>query len=709
VRVAIGSQKGKKGFAMWLMSSNLRRVVVAIIVLAVLVLTGTGIASYLWAHRYSRRQAWVAHTYQVLLTLDELSSTLNAAESMCRGYALTGDKAEIKDFAGTADSISVLATRLPQLTADNAPQLERLTQLGVVLAARLEVLRESIALQNGDPEARESQIALVEKGNELDQTIQSTIAAARENERELLVQRTSASALTEYHFSRLLLVTFVLALAVLLGLFVAMMFEVARRARAEAVARESEEKFRSLVSSVQDYAIVHLDLGGHIMTWNRGAERMFGYRSEQVLGQGLGKLFQSCDHELPEHHLAAALQEGHVQDDCRQQRHDGTMFWATIDLTLLRNRQGQPRGYTLITRDITERRQQQMEISRREAQLEGFFSNAPVGLAIIDKDLRFQRINGPFSKINGLSPEQSQGLHVRDVVSELAVELEPILGRVMATGVPVLNHEVTGRAPANNGSVGWWLKSFFPIVAEDGKVTQLGAVVQDVTALKRAENTVRWLGGRLLQLRDEERRRLARDLHDSLGQVLSAVKMNLSYLARTTEFPTGRAREAVSESKDLVDSCIQEVRTLSHLLHPPMLDEVGLLPAIRWFVNGFSERSGVEVELNLPETMHRLPHELEIALFRALQESLTNVHRHSGSQTAAVSLEVAMSRVQLQVADRGCGIPSQKLTAQQGNATVGIGILGMRERVRQLGGQLDIACAKPGTAVNVTFSLSEAA
>jgi signal transduction histidine kinase len=210
-------------------------------------------------------------------------------------------------------------------------------------------------------------------------------------------------------------------------------------------------------------------------------------------------------------------------------------------------------------------------------------------------------------------------------------------------------------------------------------------------------------------MRDDERRRLARDLHDSLGQILSAIKMNLSYLARDTSPLDERGRNAVSESRELIDSCIKEVRTLSHLLHPPMLDEVGLLPAIRWFVTGFSQRSGIDVKLDLPATLQRFPIELEIAIFRVVQEGLTNVHRHSGSPTAIVSLGVEDSQVHLKVIDHGRGIPSQALAARQEDSSIGIGLPGMRERTRQLGGKMEIDSSGEGTAIHVTLPLGEAA
>jgi PAS domain S-box-containing protein len=690
---------------MWISSPKSQTVVFALVLT---LLVGTGIASYVMADRFARREEQVVHTYQVLALLSDTSSRLEAAESARRGYLLSGDNTLLIEYDVALRVLPERLSRLGALTTDNPPQQRRIAELRPLLADRLNLLQQSVDLAQKGTSAPDQQLQYTRNGIAMDDKIESLFNAMQDEERRLLQTRSVVTARTQGRFTGILMLAFLLASMVLVSLFLLMVAEVERRTRAEAAANENEEKFRMLVGGIQDYAIIRLDLEGRVTTWNRGAERLFGYRTLEILGKPLSHLFQACDQETPETHLRTALRDGHIQADCQQLRNDGSVIWATADLTLLKAEDGQPRGYALITRDITERRRQREEIDRREAQLNAFFSNAPVGLAIIDKDFRFQKINGPFSKLNGLATEQNTGLYVRDLTSGLAAELESLIRKVAASGIPVLNHEIKGETPANPGVTGWWLKSFFPITKEDGVVTQIGAIVQDVTPLKRAENTVRWLSGRLLQLRDDERRRLARDLHDSLGQILSAVKMNLSYLGRDTSSLDDRGRNAVTESKDLVDSCIKEVRTLSHLLHPPMLDEVGLLPAIRWFVNGFSQRSGINVKLDLPTTLRRFPTELEIAVFRAVQESLTNVHRHSGSLTAVVSLDVEADQVRLQVIDQGCGIPPQALAARQENAAIGIGILGMRERLRQLGGQLEITSPGQGTKVRVTLPLGEA-
>jgi len=691
---------------MWNASPNSQKVIFAL-VLALLV--GSGIASYVMADRYAARQELVVHTYQLVSLIHDTAAKLEAAENAARGYVLVGDETLLIEFDVAQGVLPERLGRLQTLTSDNPDQQKRIEQLRPLITERLSLLQQSIQLQKAGHSSLGQQVELTRRGIAIDDQIRPLLAVIEDKESRLLQSRSVGSNRAQGRFTAILMLAFLLASMVLVSIFLMMIAEVTRRTRAESSARENEEKFRLLVTGIQDYAIIRLDLDGRITTWNRGAEGLFGYTALEILGKPLTDLFQACDRDTPLNHLRVALQDGHLQDECQQLRRNGSTFWATADLTLLRNEDGQPRGYAMITRDITERRRQRQEIEQRDAQLNGFFSNAPVGLAIIGKDLRFQRINGPFSKLNGLPPEVNTGLHVRDVASNLAGEFEPLIGQVLATGTPVLNHEVRGEALANPGVQSCWLKSFFPIIKEGDFVTQVGAIVQDVTPLKRAENAIRWLSGRLLQMRDDERRRLARDLHDSLGQILSAIKMNLSYLARDTSPLDERGRNAVIESRELIDSCIKEVRTLSHLLHPPMLDEVGLLPAIRWFVTGFSQRSGIDVKLDLPATLQRFPIELEIAIFRVLQEGLTNVHRHSGSPTAVVSLGVEDSQVHLKVIDHGRGIPSQALAARQEDSSIGIGLPGMRERTRQLGGKMEIDSSGEGTAIHVTLPLGEAA
>lgn len=225
---------------------------------------------------------------------------------------------------------------------------------------------------------------------------------------------------------------------------------------------------------------------------------------------------------------------------------------------------------------------------------------------------------------------------------------------------------------------------------------------------EQAEEAIRKLSGRLLKVQDEERRRIARELHDSLGQLLTSVKMNLDMLrAADSIVGTAETQELLAASVDLVQESLAETRTLSYLLHPPLLDEFGFASAAKWYIEGFSARSKIEVKIDIDPHFGRMPEEVELALFRLLQESLTNIHRHSGSSTAEIQVNKSENSVALAIVDHGKGMSAKTLekfqTTQSG---LGVGLAGMRERVHQLGGSMKINSDARGTIVNVSIPLA---
>jgi two-component sensor histidine kinase len=216
------------------------------------------------------------------------------------------------------------------------------------------------------------------------------------------------------------------------------------------------------------------------------------------------------------------------------------------------------------------------------------------------------------------------------------------------------------------------------------------------------------LSQRLLKVQDEERRKLSRDLHDSTGQTLAALKISISLLQEHCR-QNPSTNVLASEAAALADQAIEEIRTTSYLLHPPLLDEAGFACAADWYVEGFAKRTGVDVKLDITAAEERLPIEIEIVLFRVLQESLTNVHRHSGASEVSICLQRQREKVVLEIRDDGCGIPAERLDHLRGaSAETGVGLAGMRERMHELNGKLEINSHGQGTTLRATVPCTAA-
>jgi two-component system CheB/CheR fusion protein len=352
--------------------------------------------------------------------------------------------------------------------------------------------------------------------------------------------------------------------------------------RLKTALQQTEERFRLLVDTVQDYAILMLDPAGRVTSWNAGAQRITGYAASEIIGQNFSRFFTEEEIRAgePQRELEVARREERVEQEGWRLRSDGSRFWANAVVTALHDSAGKLLGFTKILRDVTEK----MEAQRR---------------------------------------------------------------------------------------------------------------------LQESEESLRELSLSLLRIQDEERRRIGRDLHDSVGQYLSALKLKLDLLHEAKSHGPERLARDVDECVRLADESLKELRTVSHLLYPPMLDEMGLSQSVQWYVAGFQDRSGIKMALELDERFPRLPQETELAVYRVLQESLTNVHRHSGSETASVRLAVRDGAAVLEVRDQGQGSPDRPADPSKW----GVGLRSMHERVRQLGGTLAMESSEKGTTVTVAVPI----
>jgi len=234
------------------------------------------------------------------------------------------------------------------------------------------------------------------------------------------------------------------------------------------------------------------------------------------------------------------------------------------------------------------------------------------------------------------------------------------------------------------------------------KQKRTALLVEKSIQIEKANQRLREMSAHLLRAQDEERRKIARDLHDSVGQYLSAIAMTLAPLTQRAKDLPRDVPERLEQAIEITKVCASEVRTISHLLHPPLLEEMGLSSAVRWYAEGFAARSNIQVDLDLPEDLNRFGSDIELALFRVLQESLTNVHRHSGSKLARVSVGADAHRVWLEVRDHGKGIPQK-----EGRLAFrpGIGTSGMQERINELSGTLEFTSDQTGTLVKAIIPL----
>jgi PAS domain S-box-containing protein len=382
--------------------------------------------------------------------------------------------------------------------------------------------------------------------------------------------------------------------------------------------RKSADRVTGLLAAIvdsSDDAIVSKSLDGFVTSWNKSAERLFGYTAEEAVGQHI-TLIVPADRRHEESTILEQLKRGKRVDHFETVRmhKDGKMLDVSLTISPVKDAAGSVVGASKVARDITERKRTERALNESEERL-----------------------------------------------------------RTLA----------------------------------DGLETQVRVRTQELekrnTEVLQQSEQLRELSNRLLQTQDDERRRIARELHDSAGQIVTALGLNLASITHHLgQDPL--IGKAVEESRELIQQLSKEIRTMSYLLHPPLLDENGLLEAIRWYMQGLTERSGLNIELTISENFGRLAGEIELAVFRIVQECLTNIHRHSASKTATIRLSRTAESVSLQIQDEGKGISAEMLARIQAQRS-GVGITGIRERVRHFRGVMDIQSSGRGTKISVTFPI----
>ena len=500
--------------------------------------------------------------------------------------------------------------------------------------------------------------------------------------------------------------------------------------------REGEEARHRLAAIVEssDDAIVSKDLNGIIASWNAGAQRIFGYSPEEAIGRPI-TLIIPPELRDEEKQIIRRLRNGERIDHYETVRVTKSGVRLNISLTVspVRDSRGRIIGASKIARDITEQKRIEEALRQRESKLRAAFSQTYSFLVLLTPDGTIIDVNRAAIEACGRSREELIGRKF----------WEPWWGP-LPDEVAILKNSVEKAARGElvreecyfclpDGTRRFAHRTLSPVLDDDGKLVMLVGTGLDITeqqelreklearvkqrtqeleeknqALLQQAETVRDLSGRLLRAQDEERRRIARDLHDSSGQILIAVQMNLAPLQEQAGNFNGDFARGIQQSLELVEQLSKELRTVSYLLHPPLLDEAGLPSALRWYVEGFSQRSKIDVQLELSEDLGRLPGDMEMTVFRIVQECLTNIHRHSSGKKAIIRLLRSDEEVSLEIQDNGRGMPVSNNGRSPGKTPrTGVGIRGMRERVNQLGGHFEIKSRETGTTVTARFPLAQ--
>jgi PAS domain S-box-containing protein len=371
-----------------------------------------------------------------------------------------------------------------------------------------------------------------------------------------------------------------------------------------------------------------------------------------------------------------------------------------------------------VTRDITERRQREADLARQAGLLDLSFN----AVIVRDAQDRISYWNKGAEELYGWTRDEAMGQVTHTFFQTIFSEpLDSIFARLRREGrwqgelahtrkngtdLKVISRWALTRDPQTNSES--ILEANIDITQTKEAEHALHVLVETLERrvsertreLQNATDKLRDLSGRLLQTQDEERRRIARELHDGVGQLLVALKINSSSVTKEETKLSAAARQSLDENATLIEQALQEIRTITHLLHPPLLDEVGLESALRWYTDGFAERSKISVHLQLaPDFSEGLPRDLALALFRIVQECLTNVHRHSESPSAFVTLARSLNEITLEVKDRGKGISLQLQSKISSGQSSGVGFRGMRERIRQFGGRLEVRSDEDSTRI----------
>jgi PAS domain S-box-containing protein len=476
--------------------------------------------------------------------------------------------------------------------------------------------------------------------------------------------------------------------------------------------RKQAEEITGLLAAIvasSDDAIISKNLDGFVTSWNISAERIFGYTPEEAIGQHVTLIIPPERH-AEESDILDRVRRGERVDHFQtvRRRKDGSLLDVSLTISPVRDSSGRVIGASKVARDITAQKQSEQALRESEQRFRVITDASPVMVWMAGTDKLCYYFNKGWLDFVARTLEQESGngwaenIHPEDFDHCLQIYVSNFDAR--------RPFEMEYRMRHHTGQYRWILDRGVPRYAPDGMFEGYVGGCLDIHDQKEAAEKVRIADDmtRLMKAQDEERRRIARELHDSAGQTLAVLGMNLAQLVQRAESIAPELAREGKEIEEIVQQLHREIRTASYLLHPPLLDERGLASALNWYVEGLTERSHVAITLDVADNVGRLPSDMELAIFRLVQECLTNIHRHSGSKTALIRVGRDGESVRIEVQDHGRGISPERLSEIQSHGS-GVGIRGIRERIRQFHGEMKIESNRSGTSVIVRIPMPKEA
>lgn len=479
---------------------------------------------------------------------------------------------------------------------------------------------------------------------------------------------------------------------------------------------DQDANYRALVAAIRDYAVFMLDLHGRIATWGPGAERIKGYTAREIIGKHFSIFYppEAVESGIPLRNLKEAATVGRHEDEGWRVRKDGSRFWADVVITPLRDESGTLRGFVKVTRDFTERMEAQRQLETQNKRLVALIENNPLGILYVDADGRAQVANVAFCEMFQYGNEEIIGsrIHERIATTDSEEEWAEVSPRV-TRGESFYLHTRRRRKDGTEVPVDLF---GVPIMGSSGQLEGAYAIYRDVSerlsseqALLESQASLRRLSSQILQLRDDQRQRVARDLHDLTSPAFASLLAKLHGMRKRLPESGGAEGALLSDAIALAESLSREVRNVSYELHPLMLDELGLVAALRGYLAALSQRKGRLIQAELaPGPEQRLPRAVELVLFRVVEEALEGAMGAATSVPARVRLFVDDGRICLEVLDPGRDIAPDALRRwlAGGTSEMGVGLAALRERMNHLGGRLEMESTPAGAVVRADWPLS---